>query len=725
MGLSPEIKLFLLRLFPECFSKTLNETIDICILEGMPYFAQKIIPLQYSKQTMRQLSLSLKTTIHSLLNNNKVENGPIINRGLIVLLDNFYNVPGNKSLIEIKRDSKSSEFLEKTWLNEEEYINLRKEKNLKDNELIYENCDDTLDAKGIYLWRDINLRWLIHRIYSHELISIPVIKDKFLLIDEGIFMSKENYEIESKKILEKYHINNDDNNISLYEKHTLISYEMKDYMQSAIIFPEHKVKYIKSNKIGESDLKILSHIKRTENDDSYLVISPDGDILFLLLLHMKGLLNRETFDFDNKIYLDTQTTGDKHEGIEREYRYININLLYKKLIEFFYKDFRDITYPIETFTMLFLSYFSDYTEKVSPYLKIGPAKIWNSFAYLHCTNINGYIPFNTKKEVINSKGDIPEIIFERKPIINNLSSSRDFKGIINKCIKLIPGDIKELLNEKSYDGTSSKNKMGYFATFFGFDFHIDSLLKFFYYIYQQPLLPKFKKENFIKNTDPIYDYNQLLIYAKRFKDKYDPSTNNQPTTPKKLFFNNCNLDVKKAQDIINKISNKQPSTTKITIKSTMDLIREKSFNQNKNSITDLLDLTDLKSQLPPLKKSLPNKSIPDLCGLLSVKELISRITSLKWVCNYFQNGWKSPYFCQSYHHNYTTNQNLSINGWKLKIFNKGYQSISSNYLIRIKNPYWKEEYEKNNKQYLFNSIYKLFTVENAQVFCKAGITIDI
>lgn len=721
MGLSPEIKLFLLRLFPECFSKTLNESFDICILEGMPYFAQKIIPLQNNKQTMRQLSISLKTTIHSILNN-RIENGPIINRGVIVLLDNFYNVPGNKSLIEIKRDSKSSEFLEKTWLNEDEYINLRKEKNLKDDELIYENCNDTLYSKGIYLWRDINLRWLIHRILSHELISIPVPKDKFLLIDEGIFMSKKDYEIESKKILEKYHMIDS----SLFEKHTLISFEMKDYMKSAIVFPEHKVHYINSNKIGESDLKILSHIKRTENDDSYLVISPDGDILFLLLLHMKGILNRKTFDFDNKVYLDTQTTGDKYEGIERDYRYININLLYKKLIEFFYQDFRGVTYPIETFAMLFLSYFSDYTEKVSPYLKIGPAKIWNSFAYLHCTNINGYIPFTAKKEIkCRPPSDIPEIIFERKPLINNLSSSRNFIGIINTCISIIPGDIKELLNEKSYDGTSSKDKMGYFATFFGFDFHIDSLLKFFYYIYQQPLLPKFKKENFIKNTDPIYDYNQLLNYAKKYKDKYDGNTHQQPT-PKKLFFNNCNLDVKKSQDIIDKlIPNK--SIKKPSIRNCMDSIREKNLQNNNTlqTINDLLNLTDLKSELPPLKKPLEKKSIPELCGLLSVKELISRITSLKWVCNYFQNGWKSPYFCQSYHHNYTKNQNLSINGWKLKIFDReNQQSISSNYLIRIKNPYWKEEYENNLKNYSFDSIYKLFTVENAQVFCKQGITID-
>jgi hypothetical protein len=323
MGISCDVKLFLQRLFPECFSQTNNERFDISIIEGMPHFAVKILTLQNEHQTMHQLAVTLKKQIYSVFDN--------VDRGIVLLLDNFYLVPGNKSLVEIKRDNTKTETVNlnspiKTWLNEDEYLELRKKKNLNEDELIYENTEQSLDMKGIYLWRDINLRWLIHRLLSHELLKINVPEGKFLLIDEGIFLSKEDYKIKSKEILEKYEMNKEE--ISLFDKQTLISYEMMNEMKSAFVFPGHQVKYEQSNRIGESDLKILSHIKRTENNDSYIVSSPDGDILLMLLLHMKSILNPITFEFDNKVFLDTQTPGDKSKGTNRDY--ILILLYYMK-----------------------------------------------------------------------------------------------------------------------------------------------------------------------------------------------------------------------------------------------------------------------------------------------------------------------------------------------------------------------------------------------------------
>lgn len=712
MGISGEVKFFLQRLFPECFSQTTNERFDISIIEGMPNFAVKILTLQNEYQTMHQLGVTLKQQIYNVLNDAE--------RGVVLLLDNFYLVPGNKSLVEKKRDANpsfdtkplsfDSKILtgNKTWLNEDEYIELREKKNLNENDLIYESTEQSLDTKGIYLWRDINLRWLIHRLLSLELLKINVPEGKFLLIDEGIFLSKEEFKIKSKEILEKHEMNKEE--ISLFDKQTLISYEMMNEMKSAFVFPGHRVKYENSNKIGESDLKILSHIKRTENNDSYIVCSPDGDILLMLLLHMKSILNPITFEFDNKVYLDNQTTGDKSKGINRDYRYINITLLYKKILVFFQNEFKSILYPIETFSFLFLSYFSDYTENIK--LQAGPSKIWNTFASLHCTNNFGYIPFSAKKiGEMQKNSNIPIMAFERNKSVNSISPSKDFIGILNKSIQLVSCDIQELLNKKEFNKNSSKNKMGFFATFFSFEINVESFISFFNYLYQQPLLTKFKKEGIIKNLDPVFDYNQLLIYAKKYQEKLNP-----PIATKKPFFNNNhNLDISKAQDIISQLTNNTIKKTITKQQPSISSIREKNFN-NKNAlvIASLLepDLSDSK-----LKKPKEKKKVPIFCGLPSYNDLISRIISLKWVCNYFQNGWKCFRFTQSYHHCYDRNTNLSINGWKLKKFERSLseQSISSNYLVRVKNPFWKEDYQNSCDSNPFNFIYKLFTVETSQV----------
>jgi hypothetical protein len=709
MGISPEVKLFLQRLFPECFSQTTNERFDISILEGMPYFAVKILTLQNGNQTMHQLAVTLKQQIYNVLTDVNVE------RGVVLLLDNFYHVPGNKSLVEKKRDNSKSDEPDstsnKTWLNEDEYLELRKKKNLNENDLIYENTEQSLDTKGIYLWRDINLRWLIHRLLSLELLKIQVPEGKFLLIDEGIFLSKEEVKSKSKEILENHEMNKEE--ISLFDKQTFISYEMKNEMKSAFVFPEHRVRYENSNKIGESDLKILSHIKRTENNDSYIVCSPDGDILLMLLLHMKSILNPITFEFDNKVYLDTQTTGDKSKGTNRDYRYINITLLYHKILVFFQNEFKSIIYPIETFSMLFLSYFSDYTENIK--LQAGPSKIWNTFASLHCTNNFGYIPFSAKKIAeIQKNSNTPGLVFERHKAINSISPSKDFIGILNKSIQLVSYDNQELLNINKFNKNSTKRKMGFFATLFYFEINVESFISFFNYLYQQPLLPKFKKEGIIKNLYPIFDYNQLLIYAKKYQEKLNPTPIESRKKP--FFNNNHNLDISKAQDIISQLTNNPIKKTGTKQQqSSISSIREKNFN-NKNTlvIANLLepDLSDSK-----LKKPKEKKPLALLCGLPSYNDLVTRVISLKWVCNYFQNGWKWGRFTQSYYECYDKNTNLSINGWRLKPFDKSVseQSISSNYLVRIRNPFWKIDYEQSGDSNPFNYIYKLSTVETAQV----------
>ena len=149
MGIAREFKLFLLYLFPHCFSESLpsNIQINIYIMEAMPYLSTIFGITKNSKQTIKQILFNLKSHIY----NNILYNIEEL-RGLVILFDNISHVPGNKSILEIKRDLKNKT---KTYLNEEEYIKERKERKLKDDDLFF-NDDSTINLDGSIIWRDCN-----------------------------------------------------------------------------------------------------------------------------------------------------------------------------------------------------------------------------------------------------------------------------------------------------------------------------------------------------------------------------------------------------------------------------------------------------------------------------------------------------------------------------------------------------------------------------------------
>lgn len=610
MAISKELKKFLYHLFPFCFSKELDKKFDICIIEAMPYIAYSIRKLtKDSNTTIKQECIKLKTNIYNLLYNNNSK-GISVERGIHILIDNFVCVPGNKSLEERNRDKN-----QKSCLNEEDYIKLREEKKLKCDELIFNDVNSNITGiDGIILWRDWLLKWNMIYLYSLELSSFNIPENKFIHLDEGIFLN-DTYSNIRKQILIKYNFWNNPN-ISIYEKDALVSFEIVKNFKRALFFPKGKVYYDDSLNIAESDLKIPSLIKRSENNDSYLVISSDSDILLILLLHMKSIINPENFEFDNEVYLDTQCISDQYHDIDREYRFINITLLFKSLIELFKRDYKGIIYPIETFSFLFLSISNDFMENL--HNNIGPAKTWDCFSELHCTNPKGYIKFtdNLNKQItrINIK-------------TNNYS---EYNGILNNAIILKSYNNNDILDNKINFSINSENN-GYFSNFFDFNFDETKILNFFYYIYQQPILNKLNKEKIINSKLPFNNYHSLFKEIDKFNKKLSiPSNNN-----KKRKFD--------------------------------------EFNKS-NDIKSIEDSNDNKKQ----------KTI----NLIKPNELLTRIKSLKWVCNYFQNGWKSNLFWNNYYFEDKDNKSLSMYGWKFKQYFPFFEndlSITSTHVIKTHN----------------------------------------
>lgn len=613
MGLTPEFKKFLCSLFPECFSSTLpqGKKFSIVIKEVLPNIVPKIFGItKTTNTTIRQLCVGFKTDCSNILCNT-----PSVSR-LILLMDNYNQVPGNKSLTEMKRDKNISKD-NNTWLNEEEYLKLRHERNLWPGDLIIKDENDNINKiDGQILWRDCNFRWLIHYTLTREFTKMFVPEGRVLIIDDGLFYDEKELKSLKEEILNKHNMNN--KFITDYEKDCLFSFEIKNYFKQGYIFPDHKINLQNSSGIGESDLKIVAHINK---NGTYLVISPDSDVIAMLLLHIKSLIDPETLLLDCDIFMDTQTSFDKAYQNSRDTRFININLLFFSILNFFKQEYKDIIYPIETLIFLFISYYSDYNETVSPFLSIGPARLWNSFSLLHYSNDKkGYITFNQNNRDKDFKRD-------------NTKSPYGFKGVLNKFLLLDSfNNNNKLLLE--YDEHTLFSQQSYFSNYFVANLNEESLVLFFCFVYQQNLIKKFKECNIIKSNNYISDYNDLLKYAKEYQ------------------------------------------------------IKNSSITTNGNK-----------------------KDIPELCGLLSMNELITRIKSLKWIFNYFQNGWKSDEFCNDYYNCANIQKTISIHGWTLIKFDplksSNNFSISSNHVLKFKKE--QSKYDKGLPNTIYN-IYDFYTV---------------
>lgn len=511
MGLTPEFKTFLFQLFPQCFSSELNQEIDICIKEVLPDIVPKILNINKKTNiTMNQLCFQFKQSCSQIFYNYHDKNGkikgPNTKKRLILVIDNYTCVPGNKTLTEIKRDN-----TEVTWLKEEDYLSIRKEKNF----IIRNEMDNINGIDGSVLWRDSNFRWLINYILTRELQKISIPENKELIIDEGLFFNERELTKLKENILKEHNMNH--NHISHFEKDCLFSWELKKYFKIGYFSSDGNVYYKKTLNIGEADLKILTYINRNDSNDSYLVQSPDSDLIALLLLHCKSIINTETGELENQIFIDSQTSMDKSTNNSRETRFININLLYHSINNLFKNEYKDVIYPIETLVFLFLSYFNDYCEKVHPYLSVGPAKLWNAFSFLHHSNLNkGFIVFNQNKiDGLDQDGN-PDYIRIKCKI--QTKPNPKFQGLLNNFLGLKSYNNTHLNLENQFDEFSinKKQSFGYFANYFVINLDEDKLISFFCFVYQQSLLPKFKKESILK-TDIIYDYKTLLLLA----DKYE------------------------------------------------------------------------------------------------------------------------------------------------------------------------------------------------------------
>jgi hypothetical protein len=720
MGIDANFMGFLITLFPECFSSTIpkdSNEFDTLVIESAHFLVGSLMGYQNSREkganlTIEGIALKFGKYLQSILNDkNKLFK---IKKGIIVTMDQPFSTPHNKGIEQISRDKKSSiqshplqtstsqqqqqedSDTSSSFLNKEEYDKLRKKKSLKDGDVFFFNPKEVITLDQKILRRDSKLRWLLDKTFATQLFRMSVPLDKFVLIDEAVFITDEAYKEERNRKVAEFFLQHE----SDYIKDSFMSLQIHNYYTKALLTyntpSQSQVTFLPGTTIGESDIKIMSYLKRGED---ILIASPDSDVIVATLLHLKGLLNPETFEFDNKIFIDTQTRVDFSSNISRPYRFVNIIMLFEKIIYFFRKEeFTNIAFPIETLCFLFHSYHSDYVQSMNN--SCGPAMIWNYFSMIHSTNKDGsYITFPTveqmkKNREILCSGGKPQ----RKQIPVSYKIS-NILGILNKAIYIDPSNIEF---NKSYSHSQSQSasvsaspspstsplspenqsinkinhfieqKNGFFCCNFYIDIDLDAFTTFYYIIYQQKCIKLLQQEKIITTkVDFIINLSELFINIRNLSSM---SVSDPPRTSKPINYTNNNKSYHKTHNITFIIDdNKNKKETLIeSITPSTTTTAKKQKNSNNNDI------------------------------LPSIKEVQARLQRITWTLNYYQNGWKDSYKCvHDFAEHNQNGSNLSIHGWKqieMQYENDLNTPFTSMYYCPILNSRWKQTMNNNNSR---------------------------
>lgn len=163
-----------------------------------------------------------------------------------------------------------------------------------------------------------------------------------------------------------------------------------------------------SDRIGEADMKIPSHIKHQKNGGDILVISKDTDMIPIMLLSMRDWIDLESENVPFRIYLDltpsereketpdskNPPTPDAKPSIQdakpskppkktkskppkTQAEILDVLKLWRHIYDYFRKTFPKIISPLETFVTLMILTKTDYV--LTGLTGIGPAVIWKSF----------------------------------------------------------------------------------------------------------------------------------------------------------------------------------------------------------------------------------------------------------------------------------------------------------------------------------------------------------
>lgn len=312
---------------------------------------------------------------------------------VILCLDNPYQVPRNKSFVQSARDTPAGVDVDEGDgpLDAAGYdaacacaAGLRPGFDARAHFLLNEG---PLPTTSVGVWRTVALRWQLTRLVTEALLTTYVPSGKFLMIDDALVLTEAMYASLRATMLRDHR--DVLGSTPPFEDATLVGHLMSGCMRRVLLRHGHTFKELDSAQLGEADLKVLYYVQRKVpcglplqgRRVRYLVKSQDTDVLWALLLHVRSLINPATGAVDEvDVWLDSQTPRDRAEGVEREYRFINVVELWRRTHAFLRDEFPVLRNPLEALAAIVFCNRNDYVEALPPRFRVGPDKIWRTFA---------------------------------------------------------------------------------------------------------------------------------------------------------------------------------------------------------------------------------------------------------------------------------------------------------------------------------------------------------
>ncbi len=291
------------------------------------------------------------------------------------------------------------------------------------------NEDTRVEIDRTTLWRSTAPRLQTYRVYGHAWVHAHVRDGLVAVLDDALAIHEDLYCETRSQMLADY----DFYARPTYDQECLAAYLTRHHMtQRLFVYPDRRFAREPATRIGEADLKVCWYIDMALYQ-RYLIVSQDTDLICILLLHCKRLLNAEgRLPDELELWIDSQTPADAKEGRSRPYRFIDVKALYNAILELFAREYPAVANPVETFLFLFYIVKTDYTKPFHKSLGVTWRVVWDTFSELHCANKAGWLRYNDN---CYDEADprAMGVVLERA---RESYLPRALHGLLNECVTL-------------------------------------------------------------------------------------------------------------------------------------------------------------------------------------------------------------------------------------------------------------------------------------------------
>lgn len=673
----------LLNLFSNAFARHIPKETAFClvIIDVMQFLAGKVKFSTDDAFYPHSAAHTVKEVIEKYTQGDEYR----VTKGIIALLDTTKNVPTNKARTQQKRGVTEKVAI----LDESLFDRVAKERgDVGDalNWITQEPWRWPLD--GDTIWRSNNLKFHLYRAVTEALLGMTLPEGVKLVIDDGAFVSDQVYRESAKKMISDYGFEE----ASAYAKECLVSSLARHHFTQRFTLKcgQKEPERLDSTHVGEADVKIPRFIVHGSNGtSSYLVVSQDTDIIFVLLLHLKTILankSRKEVDPNFSLWLDTQTPQDKKMGVSRLYRFIDVKCLYYDILDLFALEYPEIKQPIETLVFLVYSLETDFTLPFDGALKVGVKTLWNTFSELHTPlkrlRSHGYLMFNDFLHDELAKG-----------VISEKDRAKQSAQRAKERSPTLPTECFGMLN--------TALTYTYCEALDTYDIIFDTVAcqRFFYLLCQfrvcQDLVglgySAFDKKQKTTKGAPrkcILTVDELFAWTAEIESRLTAHKENIVTESeglkrkaievlvkpdeKKLktsLFTTIRLPQKRLalniDAIVEECMTRTSATATTVINLEEDEIEEEEEIEEKKTGKKQLSLPGATNQATKKKlEELVRNAPPKDYGIPRAESMLARIYRIGWLMNYHQNGWKCADYATNFAEPATLDTSLSHHGWK-------------------------------------------------------------